>query len=756
MKASHTIEDRSDGLMRVDLTEGSSSQARPEAESETGNRSFMSTAKEAYSQADLINGLKLIGLTGGDVVFFQVSHLTLGPMECGSSGLGMSPLLYSAMREVVGHEGTILLPAFSLSFLRNESFDPGVSPSIQGTWSSSVDFLEYFRCLPEIVRSADPILSVAGLGPMAETLLSRLPNTSYGCDCLYERLLKAGAKICCIGVSLSEAPFVHYVEESVGVPFRYKRLFTGWVRKNGKLSKQGWIVSMPIQSENGLPDGKRLATMARSEDRCLVAKVGLGELVSIDCRSFHELICREIARDSWITARGPAADPIGLEINRTGSRQDRISLSENASMEELISALWRLPRDIVSDGYDTALQALSTQVPMDVHQYPTGTECWTWLVPEKWTCRNAWLETLGGRRLFSYEDNPLHVVSYSLPIDREVSQEELFEHLHTHPELHDAIPFVFKYYERDWGLCCTKKMKDSLRDDRYRVVIKSDFSYGALKVGEVTAAGRNPQTFVLCAHLCHPAMVNDGLSGVVVGLKVMQELLKRPNLNYTYRFLILPETIGSVAYLSHHQELIPKMIGGLFLEMLGLENPHALQLSYAGDTEVDRCLTHVLKQSEPGGWTGPFRTVVGNDERQFNAPGVRVPMLSLSRVMQSKPGSWPYYPEYHSSRDNPELTSIVRLAESRDLVLKMIDAVEGNQVPVNRYQGEVFCSRYGLSIDAYANPEGNRALFDIMFLIDGKKSIAEIARICGISVESARCVVEELHQLALVEFPAGG
>jgi hypothetical protein len=77
-------------------------------------------------------------------------------------------------------------------------------------------------------------------------------------------------------------------------------------------------------------------------------------------------------------------------------------------------------------------------------------------------------------------------------------------------------------------------------------------------------------------------------------------------------------------------------------------------------------------------------------------------------------------------------------------------------VPVNRYQGEVFCSRYGLSIDAYANPEGNRALFDIMFLIDGKKSIAEIARICGISVESARCVVEELHQLALVEFPAGG
>ena len=164
-----------------------------------------------------------------------------------------------------------------------------------------------------------------------------------------------------------------------------------------------------------------------------VAEVGLGEVVSIDCRSFYELVSREIARDPWVTARGPAGDPVELENARTGANEAGIQLPQNASMEELISALWRLPRDIVSDGYDTALRALSTQVPMTVHEYPTGTECWTWLVPEKWTCKEAWLETLDGRRLFSYADNPLHVVSYSLPIDREVSREELFEHLHVHP-----------------------------------------------------------------------------------------------------------------------------------------------------------------------------------------------------------------------------------------------------------------------------------------------------------------------------------
>jgi aminopeptidase-like protein/aminoglycoside N3'-acetyltransferase len=711
----------------------------------------MSASRTDYRRTDLVRGLKQTGLRPGDVVFFQVSHARLGTAESGSEGQAASELLYSAMREVIGAEGTMLVPVFSHSFCNNEDFNLQATPSTSGAWSSSLDFLEYFRTLPGVVRSADPIHSIAGQGPMAEDLLSRLPNTSYGKDCVYERLMKHGGKICGIGVGLADATFLHYAEESLGVPFRYKKLFTGRIEQNGKLHKQGWIATVPIQAANAATDGTRLESMARSEGRSQVAEVGRGEVVSIDCTRFYELIRREIARDPWITARGPAGDPAELEGTRPGGKDSAIRLPDDASMEELIAALWKLPRDIVSDGYDEALRALSTQVPMTVHEYPTGTECWTWLVPEKWTCREAWLETLDGRRLFSYEDNPLHVVSYSLPVDREVSREELFEHLHVHPALPDAIPFIFKYYERDWGLCCSRKLKDSLGEDRYRVVIRSEFSYGTLKVGEVIVPGRTSKTFVLCAHLCHPAMVNDDLSGVVVGVKVMQELLKRRNLRYTYRFLILPEIIGSAAYLSHQQDLIPKMTGGLFLEMLGLENPHALQLSFAGDTELDRCLSQALKESDPQAWTGPFRTVVGNDERQFNAPGVRVPMLSLSRVMRNLE-TWRYYPEYHSSQDTPELASSPRLAESRDLVLKMIDAVEGDQVPVNRYQGEIFCSRYGLHIDAYANPEGNRALFDIIFLIDGTRSVAEIARICKVSIESARSVVKELRRLGLVEY----
>ncbi len=704
-----------------------------------------------FTREQLVDAIKQCGLQAGDIALVQVSHEALGTLGSAAASEGtLHELLYSALREVIGSEGTLIVPAFSLSFENGREFDRA-SPPVPALSGSSPGFVEYCLALPGARRSNDPNCSVVAVGPRAREILHRLPFTSYGKDCIYDRLLSANGKICGIGVPLAKTPFLHFVEESLDVPFRYRKLFTGEIRDNGRKRKQGWITSVPIQAPEAAPNGSRIESIARAEKICRVAALGSGEGYSVGCADFYELIKREIEHDPWITALGPCGDPIALTSRNSGSPSATPQLSPNASMEELISALWRLPRHLVSDGYDAALSALSTQIPMTIHAYPSGTECWTWLIPEKWTCDEAWLETLDGRRLFSYADNPLHVVSYSLPISRSVSREELFEHLHVHPKLPDAIPFIFKYYERDWGLCCSRNLKETLTDDEYRVVIRSRSEYGALKVGEVVIPGETEQTFVFCAHLCHPAMVNDDLSGVVVGIKVMQELLTRKNLKYTYRFIILPETIGSVAYLSHNTELVPKMIGGLFLEMLGLDNPHALQLSYTGDSRLDRCFRRVLKAADPRNWEGAFRTVVGNDERQFNAPGVRVPMLSLSRVKKAD-GGWPYYPEYHSSFDSPERASLARLGESEDLALRMIDALEQEQVPVNRFQGEIFCSRYGLNIDVYENREGNKALFDILFQIDGTNSIADIAERCRISVESVTGVVNQLCELGLVEY----
>ncbi len=422
-----------------------------------------------------------------------------------------------------------------------------------------------------------------------------------------------------------------------------------------------------------------------------------------------------------------------------------------SSMYELLEELWLLKRDIVSDDYDRALFRLAEEIPMQIHEYPTGKPVWTWQVPEKWTCKQAYIETLDGQRILDYKDHPLHVVSYSLPINQIVSKEELLAHLHIHPSRPDAIPYVFKYYERDWGFCATQHIRDSLTQCQYQVVIDTAFQPGTLKVGEIVIPGVSEKTFVLAAHLCHPAMANDDLSGVLVALDVARYLLQRPQPNYTYRFLILPETIGSVAYLSQNEALIPEMMGGLFLEMLGNNSSHALQSSFQPESQVDRCFSSAFKSLDPLGFISTYRGIIDNDERQFNAPGVRVPMLSLSRVEAPKIAGKLPYPEYHSSLDTIEIITPERLEESRNLVIGLLDSWEKNLYIINRFKGEVFCSGYGIWIDHRENPEGHRNLFQIMERCDGERTVADIAHELDLSYHSVWEVIQILAEKDLIQ-----
>lgn len=420
-------------------------------------------------------------------------------------------------------------------------------------------------------------------------------------------------------------------------------------------------------------------------------------------------------------------------------------------MLDLIHELWSLRRDIVSNDFDRALFRLAEEVPMTIHQYLSGERCWTWKIPEKWTCHEAYLESVStGKRLLDYQDNPLHVVSYSLPFEGVVSKDELLDHLHVHPQLPEAIPFVFKYYDRDWGLCAPQTLRDALDEDSYRVVIRATFEPGSLKVGEVIIPGKSRQIFVLVAHLCHPGMVNDDLTGVLVGLEAARILLHRPaQPYYTYRLLILPETIGSVAYLSRHEHLIPDMVGGLFLEMLGNDSQHAMQGSFQPQSQADRCLTTAMKTLDADAYCAPYRSVINNDERQFNAPGVRVPMLSLSRVEPASSPTRPYR-EYHSSFDTPAIITEERLQASLGVVLGLLDAWENNQYIVNHFKGEIFCSGYGIWIDYRVNPEGHRRLFEIMERCDGEHTVADIAAELGVSFQAVWEVVDLLRQKDLV------
>lgn len=707
-------------------------------------------SKLKYSRSSLAAALRSGGIGSGDTVLVHLDLAALGDAEGAPTTASRNALVREALFEVVGPEGTVLVPTYSFSFCRQEDFDPDTTPAVCGAWNPAVDFPEEFRKLPGAVRSRDPIHSVAGVGPRAAELLENVPGTCFGTGSVFHRLHLAGAKILTLGLGLDEATYRHHVEERVGLPYRFRKLFTGKVKENGTFRKMGWVYYVRILADNATPDGSRLASLAEEEGICRVADVGAGRIRVVTCRDFDDLTERTLRRDPWFTARGPAADPIELEKARVGARPLAVPpLAPDATAKEIVDALWLLPRDIVSDGFDAALSALGAMAPMTVHEYPSGLEAGTWIVPEKWTCHEAYLETLDGRRLFSTEEHALHVVSYSLPFEGVVSREELLGHLHVHRSHPDAVPFVFKYYERDWGLCCSRRLRDSLTDEKYRVVIRTDFSYGTLKVGEVVARGATDRTFILCAHLCHPQQAADDMGGVAVGMKVMQALQRRKDLRFTYKYHILPETIGTVAYLHQNTALVPRMAGGLFLEMLGLSNPHSLQLSMKADTPLDRCLSTALREKDPQGRIGAYRNVVCNDERQYNGPGYRVPMLSLSRLAATATPGYSY-PEYHSSLDVASILTEKSLAESVELVLYLIQALEDDVVPLNEYKGEAFCSRYGIFFDQITHTKAHEALFGVMDLIDGTRSVSEIAVARGIPIPTVKATVDELRRHGLV------
>ncbi len=425
----------------------------------------------------------------------------------------------------------------------------------------------------------------------------------------------------------------------------------------------------------------------------------------------------------------------------------------DASVDQLalIRELAPLRRDLVSEGYDDALDRLCRRFPITRHMYATGEQCWTWRVPEKWICDEAWIESAAGERLIDQTRHPLHVGSYSSPVDRMVPRAELLEQVHSHPLAPDAPPFLFHYYQDAWSFGASHAVRARLNDPAYRVRVRSRREPGHLKVGEWILPGDSDESFVLCGHLCHPAQANDGLSGVVTALAVMAALAREPRRRFTYRLLIVPETIGSVAWLSRHEALIPKMVGGLFLDMTGVDLPPALQHSYAGDTEIDRCLEQIHLASEPGAWSAPYRGVVGNDERQFNAPGVRVPMLSYARAHPWGHPQRPYR-EYHSAADDISSVSPSALERSRETVLAMVQAWEANEIPINLFKGEVFLAGCNLAVDRHRQLSAHRDQLRIMDCLDGTNSIAAIATRVRLPFAEVRHFVERLHDVGLVEF----
>jgi aminopeptidase-like protein len=425
-------------------------------------------------------------------------------------------------------------------------------------------------------------------------------------------------------------------------------------------------------------------------------------------------------------------------------------------IKDVLKKIYPLHRTLVSDGHDEALDLIGKYMPPQaaytIETYAPGTRAWTWIIPERYVVYEAYLENEEGERLVDFNSNPLHLVSYSLPVDQWLSFDELLPHLYVSAKRPEATPWMFKYYERSWGFCLSKSLLDRLPHHvRYHAVIRSEFVTDPAQGFRIAVAviyplgGPSPEAgeLILCAHTCHPNQANDDAAGVADLVELAHRLVDHPLPpgSMSVRFLFCPETIGSIAYLSHHEELIPHLKGGIFLEMTGNRNSIVLQRSRQNDHLMDRIARLVLAQAGNEFREGEFAQVIANDERVINGPGVNVPMISLSR--------WPY-DEYHTTDDNPDIIFEDMLVEAADITEKVIRIAATNYTPRRNFRGPVFLSGYGLWVDWRVNWALNRALEKVMYRFEGQHTIFDIAEELSLDYWEIREYVEKFRTKGLV------
>jgi len=393
-------------------------------------------------------------------------------------------------------------------------------------------------------------------------------------------------------------------------------------------------------------------------------------------------------------------------------------------MHAFIARLFPICRSITGDGVRKTLRLVQDRIPIQVHEVPTGTQVFDWSVPKEWNIRDAWVKDSSGKRLIDFGEHNLHVVSYSSPVHQRMRLTELKEHLYTLPERPEWIPYRTTYYEESWGFClCENQLAKFGNDQEYDVCIDSSLEDGYLTYGECLLPGEEAAEVLISCHLCHPSLANDNLSGIAVAVELARYLSKSSH-RYSYRFVFVPGTIGSITWLARNAEVIPKICHGIVLTCLGDAGDMSYKRSRRGEAEIDRAFIHVLRHS------GDPHTVLdfvpyGYDERQYCSPGINLPVGCL---MRSRHGE---FAEYHTSADNLEFVRPWALADSLTKCLAAIDVLEYNRFYVNQKpKGEPQLGKRDLYKGLGTSADrGKRelALLWVLNLSDGEHSLLDIA-----------------------------
>ncbi len=425
-------------------------------------------------------------------------------------------------------------------------------------------------------------------------------------------------------------------------------------------------------------------------------------------------------------------------------------MAEGRFMHDLATRLFPICRSLTGNGVRETFTILQEALPgLQVHEVPSGTQVFDWQVPDEWNIRGAYLEGPDGSRVIDFADSNIHVVGYSVPIDTVLPLAELQGHLHSTPELPEAIPYVTSYYNRTWGFCLPHSLRELLPEGAYRAVIDATLEPGSLTYGELVIPGESTEEVFITTYICHPSLANNELSGPMVSTALALWLMSLPRRRYTYRFVFAPETIGAITYASLHLDALRSSTVAAFnLTCIGDEGDYSYLASRLGNLEIDRIARHVLSTRTPAVEYSYLDR--GSDERQYGMPGIDLPMISL---MRTKYGS---YPEYHTSFDNLTVVTPAGLQGGLDLVRECIEVLEVNEYFETTVLGEPQLGRRGLYHAIHARTVADIILLrtNVLAYADGHHSVLDMAVKFDLPVGDVFAVVQELaeHDL-LVKLP---
>jgi aminopeptidase-like protein len=408
-------------------------------------------------------------------------------------------------------------------------------------------------------------------------------------------------------------------------------------------------------------------------------------------------------------------------------------------MYRLITELYPICRSITGNGVRETLQVLKKHISIEVHNVPSGTQVFDWTVPREWNIRDAYVKNSRGERVIDFQVSNLHVVNYSIPVQKRMSLAELRPHLFTLPDYPDWVPYRTSYYNESWGFCLSHKQLMELKDEEYDVCIDSSLEPGFLTYGDYFLPGESSDEVLVSCHVCHPSLANDNLSGIAMALFLAKHLsnVKR---KYSYRFLFIPGTIGSITWLSLNERETSRIKHGLVLASVGAGDKFTYKKSRQGNAEIDQAVLNVLRHSGSSYDILDF-SPYGYDERQFCSPGFDLP---VGCFMRTPNGS---FPQYHTSADNLDFVQPSLLAESFALSLAIVSLLDNNVIYANQNpKCEPQLGKRGL-YRAMGGVEGGvneLALLWILNLSDGTHSLLDIAERSGCAFDTIKRAADTL------------